>query len=87
MKILEFVLFSVVLIVSGDKVIIEGGIKIDVVKVDVVVICKDKEWVSLIYMIVIVLFIRRFVYFLYFEVNFRYRLLMMNFLEFGRYVW
>ena len=86
MKIPESVLFPVALTASGDKAITEGGTKTDAVKAEAVATCKDKEWASLIHMIAIASFIRRPVYSLYPEVNFRYRPLMLNFLEPGRYV-
>lgn len=68
----ESVLFPVALTASG-------GTKIDEVKAEAIATCEDKQWVSLIHMMVLASALGRLVYSLYHEVNFRYRPLRRGF--------
>ena len=80
-KIPENVLFPLALTTNGDRAIANGGSRIDAVKAEAVATCKDEDWGSLIHMMAMASVIRRPVYSLYPEVNFRFHPLMMNLLK------
>ena len=77
----ESVLFTVALTAVGDKVISDGGSQTEAVKAEAIASCKIGVWGSLLHVMAFASVIRRPIYSLYPDVNFRFRPLMHQLLN------
>lgn len=77
----ESMLFTVALSADGYKMLASGGSKIDAIKAEALAGCKNGVWGSLLHVMALASVIRRPIYSLYPEVNFRYRPLMQKLLN------
>ena len=70
-KVQELTLFTVALSADGDQILAGGGSRIDAIKAEAWAGCKNGVWGSLVHMMALASVIRRPIYSLYPEVNFR----------------
>ena len=77
----ELTLFTVALSADDDQILAGGGSRIDANKAVALAGCKNGVWGSLVHMMALASVIRRPIYSLYPEVNFRHRPLMHKLLN------
>ena len=77
----ESVLFTVALTAVGDKIISDGGSQTEAVKAEAIASCKIGVWGSLLHVMAFASVIRRPIYSLYPDINFRFRPLMQQLLN------
>ena len=77
----ESVLFTVALTAVGDKIISDGGSQTEAVKAEAIASCKIGVWGSLLHVMVFTSVIKRPIYSLYPDINFRFRPLMHQLLN------
>ena len=77
----ESVLFTVALTAVGDKIISDGGSQTEAVKAEAIASCKIGVWGSLLHVMAFASVIKRPIYSLYPDINFRFRPLMHQLLN------
>ena len=74
----DSVLFPVALSKDGDRILTAGGSLVNAVKAEAIAGCKDKSWGCLLHLMALASVLRRPIYSLYPNVQFRFRTLLHN---------